>query len=62
MLKTIKENCIMIHADEGKVLYSDDFKNVKIANVPIDYDLSKIYEEDEIIDEEEEEIDEESSD
>ena len=50
MLKTTKENCIIIQADEGKVLYSDDFKNVKIANVPVDYDLSKIYEADEIKD------------
>lgn len=54
MLKTIKENCIVIQADDGKVLYSEDFKNVKIANVPIDYDLSKIYEEIEIKDDEEE--------
>ncbi|MBQ6624260.1 MAG: hypothetical protein IIX39_00370 [Clostridia bacterium] len=58
MLKTTKENCIIIQADEGKVLYSDDFKNVKIANVPVDYDLSKIYEADEIKDDEEEEVEE----
>lgn len=44
MRKEIKNDCIILIADEGKVLNSKSFENVKIVNVPIDFDLEQIEE------------------
>ena len=48
MRKEEKENCIIVYADEGNVLYSDSFEDVKVVNVPLDFDLERIIEKKEV--------------